>query len=155
MEIEKEVKIYSKFFAKDLNSDDLVEYQIQDLTEEYFDYCIELYAKDLLMEEIIYKASGIDKDPVAIEIMRDFMRKIYEKKHSLVCLRSDTKEIVGCNGLYVKSRGEQAFGVKIIKILKNKSTIFFTASSSAHKRFHSIHRRHRQTIQFTRSFWSR
>lgn len=43
-------KVWLKFMAKDLNSDDLVEYRVEDLTEDRFDdavdHLISFYARD-------------------------------------------------------------------------------------------------------------
>lgn len=50
--------VWLKFKAKDLNTDDLVEYRVQDLPPERNDEAIELMTSVFLEDEPIFKATG-------------------------------------------------------------------------------------------------
>lgn len=46
------------FKAKDLESDDLVEYRVQDLPEEYYDEALELMHKHFINDETLCNTIG-------------------------------------------------------------------------------------------------
>jgi hypothetical protein len=107
-------QIYHTFMAKDKNSDEIVEYRIQDLPEELFDRVLEIYVTQFLKEEPATNGLNFMQKPSAIETMKRIWIISMKKKLSLVCLKSNGgDDIVGVNILDVSARDDTGdeFGV--------------------------------------------
>lgn len=98
-------QIYNTFMAKDLESDELVEYYIEDLTEKHFDQAIELMVQFLMPEESFSKAAKIPGNEKAIEGFKYYYTQVFNEKLSLACFKMSNHEMVGVNGLIVEARG--------------------------------------------------
>lgn len=99
--------IHHTFMAKDAESDELVEYYIQDLTEDKTDEALEMYAKCLYLEETIQKAVKISESPDTVELLNGFYGKAIKDRFSLGCFKMGSHELVGINLLRVKARGSK------------------------------------------------
>jgi hypothetical protein len=98
--------VYHTFSAKDKESDQLVEYRIQDLPEDDFERAIELMARDYSPEESFSRCRGIVSDPEAFEEIRGFWRVALKEKLSIACYKNDeSDDLVGVNILAVGVKG--------------------------------------------------
>jgi hypothetical protein len=106
-------QIYHTFKAKDKKSDELVEYCIQDLTENKFNVAIEFMVKYQLKEETFHKALKLHENENAVKAARNFYREIFKEKMSLVCFKLGSDEIVSVNAMYVQSKGQYFSGEEV------------------------------------------
>lgn len=105
-------QVYSKFQAKDRNSDEIVNYYIQDLPEDRFEEAVDLMIKHFLPDETLCSAIGVFKNPKAVEEMRRFWREMAEEKFSLVCFREGHDDIVAANFIIIRSKDDPKDGLK-------------------------------------------
>jgi hypothetical protein len=85
--------IYHKFHAKDKDSDEIVEYRIQDLLEQDYENGMDMMIFEYCPEESFNRCRGVSNNPEAIEEKRVFWRSILDKRLSVGCYKSD--ELVG------------------------------------------------------------
>lgn len=110
-------KIWHTFKARDIDSDNLVEYRIQDLPESRFDEAVRMMSSAFCRDEPICEAygalnicfffcksnsysfnfTGLANDPVAIEDQEVMWKSIVNQKSALVCFKEGSTEIVGVN----------------------------------------------------------
>jgi len=114
--------IYHKFKAKDKDSDELIEYQIQDLLEEDYEKAVELFTTDYLPEESLSRCRGISEDPEATAEVQKLWRLYLKLRISVGCYKSDgNRELVGANILIVNDKNDEPVDInKVIKIDKTK-----------------------------------
>ena len=83
-------QIYHKFEAKDKDSDEIIEYQIQDLLEEDYDRAIEILGTDYSPEESFSRCRRIPEDPEAFKEIKNLWLECFKrKKISVGCYKSD------------------------------------------------------------------
>lgn len=95
--------LHRTFKAYGLSNNELVEYYIQDLTEEHFDKAIELIFKYHTPEETFQKAIKLSEKDYGIELLKYFYRSVLEEKVSLACFASESHEMVALNMLTVET----------------------------------------------------
>lgn len=96
--------VHYKFMAKNLQGDELVEYRVQDLTQEITDKAVEFWMKHFLTEETMCHAAGQEfRDKVT----GDFLKDIIKGKTCLVCFAEGSDDIVGLNILVVESKADK------------------------------------------------
>lgn len=113
-------QIYHSFMAKDKSSDDLVEYYIQDLTENKFNLAIEFMVKNQVRDETFHKAFNLYENKNAVIAAKSFYREILKEKMSLVCFKMGSDEIVSVNMMYVQSKGHYGSEDKVTFSKRNK-----------------------------------
>lgn len=96
--------IYCKFNAKNKNSDEIVEYRVQDLPEERFDETLDLFIDHFLPDEELNICRGLLKTKDAVQEHRDMWAKLLIPRLSIGCFRCD--ELVGVNLLIVHSKND-------------------------------------------------
>lgn len=116
-------QVFHTFMAKDKDSDELVEYMVQDLTENKFNLAIEFMIKNQVREETFHKALNLYENDNAVKDARSFYRKILNEKMSLICTKLSSDEIVSVNVMYVKSKGHHEDGAEVMIIKINKENI--------------------------------
>jgi len=90
--------VYYTFQAKDKNSDELVNYRVQDVPEEYFDKAVALMEHHFLTEETLcvskklYESAEKKKD--ILEVYYGLLMKF---KVSLACFREGSDDLVAIN----------------------------------------------------------
>jgi hypothetical protein len=95
------------FKAKDIGSDDIVEYRVQDLPESQFDAAIVLLETHFLPDEELCTSSGLSKSPAATKEMRAFWIKMLHERLSIACFKNDqSNELVSVNVLVVSSKDD-------------------------------------------------
>lgn len=95
-------QVHRTFTAKDRDSDELVEYSIEDLTEDQFDSAITLFIEFMFPVEVFARAAKILEKPKSYDVLVNLHRWILSQKTSLACFNAKTRELVGLNSLHVK-----------------------------------------------------
>lgn len=99
-------RVWHCFQARDLNSDQLVEYRIEDLVESRAEEAFNHMRENYLADEPISQALGGYED---IDHFEDYMhawRSIIVQKMPLVCYREGSAEIVGINWNFVTHKDD-------------------------------------------------
>lgn len=109
---------YYRFEASDPNSNNIVKYHVQDLTEDDYDKALELIAKYLTPDETFQRAINLAGKDYLTELLQLYFGSIFDEKVSIACFNSESNEMVGLNALTIKSRG-----VKETLQVKNKSCL--------------------------------
>lgn len=142
-EIFENPRTWLTFEAKDINSDKLVEYYIQDLPESRFAEAIQFMASNFCKDEPLSQAfgelkfstfqfilhiydnifSGTINDADAVEDYKVMVEILLRQKVALVCFRSGSDEIVGINVNFVMLKGEHFWEEigRIVSILFSNS----------------------------------
>lgn len=98
---------YLTFTAKDLDSDELIEYTVEDLTVDYTEPAVDICVKFLSPDEAFNQATKVPETPSSVEAIQAFNKKTIAERLSLACFNSRTRELVGLNLLIVKSRTDK------------------------------------------------
>lgn len=106
-------KIYHKFFAKDRNSENLIEYQIKKLPENLFENALELYERDFLPDETMCSTKGIHENENSLKEILSFWRHTMEEHLSLACFKSNNNELVAINVMCIKSKNKDENSFKV------------------------------------------
>ena len=96
--------IYSSFKAKIKDSDEVEEYFVQDLTEEYFDRAVDFIIENHAKGAVYHKAAKTLDDDSGMKKVREMYRNVFKEKISLICFKLGSKEIAGLNALCIKTR---------------------------------------------------
>lgn len=100
-------QVYYTFKANDKNSDDVIEYWVQDLPEEFYDQTVDFMVKYFIPDETFCSSRDIPNKPTAIEVLRQFWNDTVKQKLSIACFRNDgSDEMVGANVLTVSSKND-------------------------------------------------
>jgi hypothetical protein len=102
--------VYHTFRAKDKESDETVEYRIQDIPESDFERAIALMARDYSPEESFSRCRGVVNEPDAFAEIQGIWRTLLGEKLSIACYKEGSDDIVGVNIL--------AVGVKDVNSMK-------------------------------------
>ena len=94
-------QIYHTFYSKE--TDETVEYLIQDLTENNYDRAVEFMIKNHVREETFHKSLNLCENKNATKAIRSFYREVFKEKMSLVCFKFGSNEIISVNALFVKT----------------------------------------------------
>jgi ribosomal protein S18 acetylase RimI-like enzyme len=110
-------QVYYTFKARDKNSDDVIEYRVQDLPEEYYERAVDFMVKYFLPDETFCSSKGLPDKPSGVKEFRDFWSAAMTEKLSIGCFRNDgSDELVGANVLLVSSKedccDEQCLAIK-------------------------------------------
>jgi hypothetical protein len=100
-------QVYYTFKAKDKDSDEIVEYRVQDLPEEYFEQSIELFITQFIPDEPFCIASDVSKKPEVFPIYAELYRKVMKQKFTIACFKSGSDDLVAVNNLTVSSEGDE------------------------------------------------
>lgn len=119
--------VWLTFQAKDLESDNMIEYRVQDMPEEYYGKALELMEFNFLRDEAMCAATGefrvtrltisfnhllvtfleLVKDPVSRKEILECWQEILKQKVVLACFRENSDDLVGLNMVYVQTRDEK------------------------------------------------
>lgn len=97
--------VWLKFKARDVNSDNLIEYRVQDLTEDDFEVAFGHMKTHFLKDEVMNNAMELWKDEAAIADLYKIWKEMVKQRLSLACFRENSNEMVGCNILYLSVKG--------------------------------------------------
>lgn len=127
-------QIYYTFKAKDKDSDEIVEYRIQDLPIEDYERAVDMLLSDFVPEENFCVCRGLTSEPAAMAEIREFWKNELQNKISVACYRNNDKsnDLVGLNVLAVESKNHEASSDEVcmctsyvfyIKIIFNSNSL--------------------------------
>lgn len=102
-------KVWHTFQARDIDSDNLVEYRIQDLPLNRVDDCYRHLFDTLIPDEPIGQALGYENDPHIYDDYKRFWEPVIAQQTVLVCFKEDSDEIIGANLVFVSTREDKYF----------------------------------------------
>lgn len=107
--------VHYNFLAKDKNSDEIVEYRVQDLSEKYYELAVEFMAKYFLPDETLCSSKNVSMIPEPVRIFSDFWRQALTQKLSIGCFRNNDQndELVGVNILSASSINDPVDEIKV------------------------------------------
>lgn len=120
------------FKAKDLHSDNLVDYRICDLPENRYEDFLKVFDDDFLQHEPIHSTldNVIENNPEGVEAFKIISKAAHKQKLIDVCINDRSNEICGFNILFVICKGDNAddqlrqlVGLTCFKILYTKSLL--------------------------------
>lgn len=103
-------KIWQTFKARDTDSDNLVEYRIQDLPLDRIDDYLQYLLENFVPDEPCAKAFGYQNDPDILDDYIRFWKPAIEQRMSLVCFKEGSDEIVGAHIVSVSTKNDNYFG---------------------------------------------
>ncbi|EAT34935.1 AAEL012863-PA [Aedes aegypti] len=116
-------RVWIRFQARDVDSDRMVEYRVQDLPEDRVRDAIDHMKKHFLRDEPMCGSVGLYKDADALEEFDLLWQDVARQRVAVVCFREGSDEIVGLNMLTVVSKADS-------KDLKFKSSALQTVCDS-------------------------
>lgn len=110
-------QVYYTFKAKDKNSDNIVEYRVQDLPEDLYGETVDFMVKYFLPDETFCSSRNIPNNPCAIESFRELWHDSLKQKLSIGCFKNDgSDEFVGANVLVLYSKDDPKDDTKVVRI---------------------------------------
>lgn len=111
-------KIWHRFWARDVTvlgntSDQLVEYRVEDLTEDRYEDVLRHFTQHFIEDEPLAAHRGVPTDADAMEDQREFWRSCFNQKVTVVCYKDGSDEIVGANLLQVKMIDDERRDYKV------------------------------------------
>lgn len=106
--------VWLRFKARDVDSDNLIEYRVQDLTEADFEAAFDHMKTHFLKDEVMNNVMELWKDEAAIADLYKIWKEMVKQRLSLACFRENSNEMVGCNILYLSAKGtDENFEVRL------------------------------------------
>lgn len=90
--------VYSTFQIKSKNSDEIEEFLIQDLTENFYDKAIQIIV-DNARGGVFHAAAKTLLSESGVRRVNEMFLNVFQEKISLICLNIDTLEIVGISAI--------------------------------------------------------
>jgi hypothetical protein len=107
-------KVFYTFKAKAKESDEIIEYLVQDLPEDRFEDALEMIKTDYLPEESLCASKGIYKDPKATKFLCDIWMNMLKSHLSIACFKNDgSNDLVAVNFLAVHSKQDPNINVEV------------------------------------------
>lgn len=97
-------KVWYKFKARDVDSDNFVDYRIQDLPLDRVDDLFEHLIESFLPDEPA--AQAMDHDPHGIDDYMQYLKPIIAQRMVLVCFKEGSDEIVGANLVFINTKDD-------------------------------------------------
>lgn len=135
--------VWLTFKAKDLNSENLVEYRVQDLPVNRYDEAIDHMCSNFLVDEPMskslgklyyiwywnitngnnehkFKIKGVANDENSVKEVCDFWKLMIQQKIVLACFKEGSDEIIGLNivAIILKEEKEEKIVLKSEKMIK-------------------------------------
>lgn len=95
--------IYHTFKARDLHSNKLIEFRVQDFPRDRFDEGIQYMVQNFFEHEVMGKTRRIKSDRAAVQDISNFWREMLPKGFSIACFKENSDEIIAMNVLDVAS----------------------------------------------------
>lgn len=97
--------VWVRFKAKDIDSDKLVEYRIQDVTDEDFDAVYNNMKAFFFHDEPLNAGCQLIDDTESHKEIYEDWRQVIKQRLSLVCYKEGTNEVVGYSLLRIQIKG--------------------------------------------------
>lgn len=95
--------VYYTFQARDLHSNKLIEYRVQDFPRDRLEEGIQYMVQNFFEHEMMGKTRRIKSDRKAVEEISELWREKLPKGFSIACFKENSNEIIAMNVLDVKS----------------------------------------------------
>lgn len=99
--------VWHTFKAKDVDSDELVTYVVQDLPEERYEEGIDHMIGIFIHDEPMCRAKHLAEEPQSVDDIRDVWRELVKQRLALMCCKEGSDEIVGLNMTYVSCKDDK------------------------------------------------
>lgn len=99
-------KVWCTFKARDVDSDKLVEYRIQDLPQSRAEDVFNHMWTNYIQDEPIGQALGGGTDPVHFEDYKLTWVEMVKQRTPLVCFKAGSDDIIGVNMIFVMSKDD-------------------------------------------------
>lgn len=99
--------IYHTFQARDLNSNKLVEYRVEDFPRDRYEEGIQYMVQHFFEHEVMGKTRRIKSDRVAVQEISQFWRELLPRGFSIACFKENSDEIIAMNVLDVSTLGDE------------------------------------------------
>ncbi|XP_062564730.1 uncharacterized protein LOC134227318 [Armigeres subalbatus] len=99
--------VWHTFRAKDVDSDQLVNYVVQDLPEDRFEEAINHMLGIFIHDEPMCHAKKLAEDPVSVQEIGEIWRELVKHRVALVCYREGSDEIAGLNMTFVSCKDDK------------------------------------------------
>lgn len=98
---------YYTFKAKLKNSDEVIEYRVQDLPEDRFEEALEMMRTQFLPDESLCSSKGVDVDARSGKILCDFWIEVMKQHLSIGCFRNDeVDDLVSVNVFTIHNKND-------------------------------------------------
>ena len=107
--------IYYTFKVKSKESDEVIEYRVQDLPDDRFEEAQELMRTNFLPDESMCSSKGVPDDPIATKVFLDFWLDVMKKHLSIACFRNDEVdgELISVNCFNVHGKDDPKEDVEV------------------------------------------
>jgi hypothetical protein len=99
--------IYHTFQARDLHSNKLVEYRVQDFPRDRYEEGVQYMVQNFFEHEVMGKTRRIKSDRLAVQEISQFWRGMLLKGFSIACFKENSDDIIAMNVLDVASIGDK------------------------------------------------
>ena len=103
----KSPKVYCTLDRRCPKSDEIVEYKIQDLTEDRYEEAVELFVEFYLQDEPVAKSRKMYENESSKNEMRKVWINAVKQGLSVACIKNDN-ELVGANILTITQKGVES-----------------------------------------------
>lgn len=98
--------VWLRFKARDTDSDQLVDYRVQTITEKDFERVYDFMKSFFFIDEPLNASVDFIKDLDAHDEIKIIWQAVLSQRLSLVCYKEGSDEVVGCNFLCVKRKSD-------------------------------------------------
>lgn len=95
--------IYHTFEARDLHSNKLVQYRVEDFPRHRYEEGVQYMIQNFFEHEVMGRTRKIKLDRVAVEDISQYWRKMLPRDFSIACFKENSGEIIAMNVLDVVS----------------------------------------------------
>lgn len=93
--------IYHTFEARDLHSNKLVKYRVEDYPRDRYEEGVQYMIQHFFEFEVMGRTRRIKSDRTAVQEISQFWREKLARSFSIACFKEDSKEIIAMNLLDV------------------------------------------------------
>lgn len=105
--------IYHTFEARDLHSNKLVQYRVEDFPRHRYEEGVQYMVQNFFEHEVMGKTRKIKSDRIAVQEISQFWREMLPKGFSIACFKECSDEIVAMNVLDVSSINDPKDDVQV------------------------------------------
>lgn len=95
--------IYHTFKARDLHSNQIIEFRVQDFPLDRIEEGIQYMIQNFFEDEVMGKTRRIKSDRQAVLEISQFWREVLQRGFSIACFKENSNDIIAMNVLSVSS----------------------------------------------------
>jgi hypothetical protein len=99
-------QIYHTFKAKDKDSDQLINYHVQDAPKDRFEEIVDFMVRDFLPYEAMCESKGVPKNEKCVEYFRELWRDFLKNMVTLCCFKENCNDLISANVLFVHNKDD-------------------------------------------------